>query len=207
MFRPACLIGLVVIVGCAGCNSKSPTSPTPVATPSPAPPAPQPPAVVTVTVAGVLTDAHSSRPVGGATVRIGSAQSSTDGNGYFSLGGVSPGDATITATAANYNTASERFTVGTTDTRRDLRIVPFWTHSGIGNTVFDMPNYVQRVRIQGVWNRQSTSNFIVRLRGLSLINEILRESITYDGVHLVTGGGTVQIVSSAQIAWTFTQTQ
>jgi hypothetical protein len=68
-----------------------------------------------------------------------------------------------------------------------------------------MPSYVNRVFVQGVWDRTSTSNFIVRRNGSSFINEILRDSITYEGTHLVTGGGVIEIVSSAQISWTFTE--
>jgi hypothetical protein len=79
-----------------------------------------------------------------------------------------------------------------------------WMRSGQGNTVFDMPGYVQRVRIQGTWNRTGNSNFIVRVGGSLVLNEILRDSITYDGIHLVSGG-VVEITSSSNIAWAFTE--
>ncbi len=79
-----------------------------------------------------------------------------------------------------------------------------WTRSGQGNTVFDMPTYIRRVHIRGVWNGRDTSNFIVRIAGRVVVNEILRSSITYEGVHLTTGG-VVEIVSSNSIAWTFTE--
>lgn len=82
--------------------------------------------------------------------------------------------------------------------------VPLWTMSGSGNTVFTMPTYIRRVRIQGTWNRTSTSNFIVRIGGSTVLNEILRDSITYDGIHLTTGG-VVEITLSGQIAWAFTE--
>lgn len=81
-----------------------------------------------------------------------------------------------------------------------------WTRSGQGNTVFDMPTYIRRVHIHGVWNGRDTSNFIVRIGGRLVVNEILRSSIVYDGVHLTTGG-VVEIVSSNSIAWTFTEVQ
>lgn len=80
-----------------------------------------------------------------------------------------------------------------------------WTMSGHGNTVFDMPVFIERVRIQGRWNRRDTSNFAVRLNGRLLVNEILRESLTYDGIHLASGGGTVEITISNQIDWAFTE--
>jgi hypothetical protein len=81
---------------------------------------------------------------------------------------------------------------------------PPFTVSGRGNTVFDLPHTVSRVRIQGVWNRRGTSNFIVLIAGRLVVNEILRSSITYDGIHLTTGG-IVEIVSSSNISWTFTE--
>lgn len=76
--------------------------------------------------------------------------------------------------------------------------------SGRGNSVFDMPG-IQRVRIQGTWNRTQTSNFIVRIGGRLIVNEILRDSITYDGTHLANGGGVTDIVDSAAISWTITE--
>lgn len=81
---------------------------------------------------------------------------------------------------------------------------PIWTRSGQGNQVFDMPTYIRRVRIQGVWNQTQTSNFIVRISGSVEVNEILRDAITYDGTHNVIGGP-VEITSSNQISWTFTE--
>jgi len=89
--------------------------------------------------------------------------------------------------------------------RGTLDGIPIFRRSGNGNQVFDIPTHVTRIRIQGTWNRTSTSNFIVHIAGRSVINEILRDAITYDGTHLIAAGGVCEIVSSAQIAWTFTE--
>jgi len=83
--------------------------------------------------------------------------------------------------------------------------VPLFSRSGKGNTVFDMPTYVARVHIHGVWDRTQTSNFILHIGGRSVVNEILRDSITYDGDHLTNGGGVTDIVNSGQISWTITE--
>lgn len=163
---------------------------------------------VPVTVVGVVTDANTNRPVGGATVRIGTRQGTTDGNGYYSVSGVPSGDTTITVTQTNYNAATDRFTLGTSDTRRDIRIVPFWSMSGVGNTVFDMPTYVSRVRITGRYDSNS-SNFIVRIGGRLVVNELLGrawQATTYNGLHL-TSGGVVEITNSRDVTWTFAQEQ
>jgi hypothetical protein len=45
----------------------------------------------------------------------------------------------------------------------------------------------------------------VRIGGRLVVNEILRETIAYEGVHLTNGGGTVEIMSSNNISWTFTE--
>jgi len=81
-----------------------------------------------------------------------------------------------------------------------------WTMSGSGNTVFNMPTYVNRVRIRGVWNGQQTSNFIVQIGNNLVVNEILRNTPgnSFEGTYL-TGGGVVETVSSTFISWTFTQ--
>lgn len=83
---------------------------------------------------------------------------------------------------------------------------PPYSRTGVGNTVFDLPGNFTRVRIQGTWSRRDTSNFIVNISGRLVVNEILRTSITYDGIHLVPAGNRVVVIeSSAQISWTFTE--
>ena len=122
------------------------------------------------------------------------------------------GSVTLTIAAANYNNAVETFTLPAADTRRDVRIVPFWTATGVGDSVFDMPTYVQRVRVQGTPG-SSCQNFIVRIGGRSsIINVILgtcsvADARTLDSTYLTGGGGVVSITSSSGVSWTFTQTQ
>lgn len=80
---------------------------------------------------------------------------------------------------------------------------PDFSRSGAGNTVFDLPPGVSRMLIRGRWTGRDTSNFIVHLDGRGLINEILRTSVTYEGVHAINGGRTIEIVSSGAIEWSF----
>jgi len=83
--------------------------------------------------------------------------------------------------------------------------VPLFSQSGSGNNVFTVPASVSRVHVTGHFvDNGSTSNFIVRFNGSLIINEILR-TVDYDGVHLTTGGGTIEITNSASIRWTFTE--
>ena len=199
-----------VLLTLTACGGKSPTAPTPAAVTPPPPiaaPPPSPPPVATASVAGVVTDAVTGRALGGATARIGTQTASTDGNGYYSLGGITIGTVTLAITAPNYNSATQAFAI-TGDTRRDVRVTPFWTASGIGNTVLDMPTYVSRVRITGRYDSNST-NFVVRIGGRLIVNELLGRawsSTTYNGLHLVSGGVT-EITLSRDVTWTFAQEQ
>ena len=216
-FRLLLICAFALATTFCGSGKETPTSPTPPTTSTPPPaPAPTPtptppPSPATYTVAGVVTDATSRAPLGGVTVRIDAGiglnnTSTTDGNGYYSIPGVA-GSITVSFRRPEYDSFA-RPTVVNGDTRFDVtmtRTAPPWSISGAGNTVFTMPSNFSRVRIQGEWNRTQTSNFIVRIGGRTVVNEILRDSITYDGIHLTNGGGTTEITNSGQIRWTFTE--
>lgn len=82
-----------------------------------------------------------------------------------------------------------------------------FTRTGTGNTVFDMPTYVARVRITATYTG-SGSNFIVKIGGNLIVNELLGTSfgpLTYAGTHLTGGGGVTEITNSTGVAWTFTE--
>jgi hypothetical protein len=49
---------------------------------------------------------------------------------------------------------------------------PTFTRSGLGDTVFDMPTYVSRIRIQAQYPGFS-ENFIVHIAGRHMVNELL----------------------------------
>lgn len=88
-----------------------------------------------------------------------------------------------------------------------------FTRNGSGNTVFDMPGDVQRLRIFGRWSGRDTSNFIVTINGRNVVNEILRNATgnTYEGIHLVplaprAQNSVVEITNSGAISeWRFTE--
>ena len=197
---------LLIATGCGG--SKSPTAPNEPA----APPA--------VTVTGLTLSSAGGCSTGGVCIAPGNftltataqrsdgttADVSSQAQWNSSNSGVaavsSSGVVTVTNTGdtdvfANFSGRSAGLTV---------RVPAPWTASGSGNTVFNMPTYVSRVRIRGVWNGQQTSNFIVHIGGKSVVNEILRNTPgnSFEGTYL-TNGGVVEIVSSTFISWTFTQ--
>ena len=206
----ACL--LIVAAACGG--KDSPTSPTPVGqTPTPTTTTTSIQAISRITVFGIVRNSDTGGPVGGATVRATNATTqtnltaTTDGNGYYSLAGVGTGQVTLEFTAPQYNAFTARPTFDR-DAQFDQRITPFWARAGSGNTVFDMPTHVRRVRITGRYD-SSGSNFIIRIGGRLVVNEILGrswESTTYNGLHL-TSGGIVEITNSRDVQWTFAQEQ
>ena len=80
-----------------------------------------------------------------------------------------------------------------------------FTRTGSGDTVFDMPVDVQRVRIIGIYNGNS-SNFVVRIGGRLIVNELLGTGwgmTRYDGILLTGGGGVVSITNSSGVQWSF----
>jgi len=87
-----------------------------------------------------------------------------------------------------------------------LTVRSLWSRSGEGDSVFDMPTYVSRVRVIGTYTGYS-SNFIVYVGGSLLVNELLGTgwgTTTYDGT-LLTTGGVVEIKYSSGVSWSFTQ--
>lgn len=90
--------------------------------------APLPPAARFFTLAGVVTDANTMRPVGGATVRaadtVGTSRTSvTDGNGYYSAPTLREGSVSLLITAIGYQIANRTVSLSG-DTRLDILVAP-----------------------------------------------------------------------------------
>lgn len=83
-----------------------------------------------------------------------------------------------------------------------------FTRSGVGNTFFDMPAGITRVHITGRYDG-NCENFILRIGGRSVINEILgscsiASGRTYAGDHIVSGT-LVEITGSTGVSWSITE--
>lgn len=81
---------------------------------------------------------------------------------------------------------------------------PPFTRSGIGNTVFDLPAGIARIRIIGTYT-SSSSNFIVRIGGRLVVNELLGSfwgQTRHEGIYLIVGT-IVEITSSSGVSWSF----
>lgn len=86
--------------------------------------------------------------------------------------------------------------------------VPIFSRTGVGDTVFDTPMYLTRVRITGLYTGYS-SNFVVKVNGRLIVNELLGTGWTstrYDGTLLLpSGGGVASVEISSGVSWTFTE--
>lgn len=191
---------LLFVLGTAACGSSdSPTGPSRSVTPP------------SVSLTGTVT-ASTGGTIAGANLMIGDGpnagrDASTNNSGQYQFTGLTPGNANVGVSAPGYvDTVRGVALTGTHTLNIVLAPVPSppFVATGAGNTVFDMPRTVRRVRVRGTWNGVSNSNFIVRIGGTLVVNEILREMAdrTYDGIH-ATMGGQVEITNSSGISWSF----
>ncbi len=100
---------------------------------------------------------------------------------------------------ANHTSGTNTIPISGTGQREIFR------KNGSGDTVFDMPLDVARVKIIGTYTGFS-SNFIVRIGGRLIVNELLGtgwSSTRYEGTLLTGGGGVVSITNSSGVVWSF----
>jgi hypothetical protein len=203
---PILLIALTVACG----KDSSPTAPSTPATPTPTPAAPTVTAIAIGGACQTNTPCNAPGPVqlsATALLSNGTSQtvtttanwSSTNGNvatvnGTGAVAVHNQGQANIVAT---YQGQAGGTTV----------VVPApWNIAGTGDTVFDMPTYVSRVTIVGDYGG-NTSNFIVHIAGNHIVNELVGtfwSQVHFQGTY-VTTGGTVEILSSSGVRWSFLQ--
>ena len=97
-------------------------------------------------------------------------------------------------------------TIGITATST-LDGIPILLKGGSGDTVFDLPVYITRIRITADYGGFS-SNFIVKIAGRLVVNELVGttwKQTHFDGVYAIAGGGTVEVTNSSGVAWLFTE--
>jgi hypothetical protein len=196
---PVALLGLLV----SACSSDK-SSPT-----GPGPSTPQNQTLFSLN--GIVTSGGVGLP--GATVLIadginGGRAATTDGAGNYGFTNVTLSSFTLSASASGFQSQNKSVSL----TSNQLvsfslaRINPIFVMAGVGNTVFNMPTYVSRVRIQGSYTGYS-SNLIIKVGGKLVVNELIGTGwgpTTYDGTHLVSGG-TTEITNSSGVSWSFTE--
>ncbi len=201
----------VSVAGCGG-GSSSPTSPSPS---NSTPNAPAPTAQL-YTLTGTISSAAGSG-IAGATVSVADGPnagktSSADGSGRYSLSGLAFAGFTVNVSAPGFAGTSRGISLSASSTTAtaNFTLLPatLYTISGTGNTVFDMPTYIRRVRITGAVSG-GCSNFIIWIGGDLEVNEIIgncsiASGRTYEGIHAVTGG-VVEVKNSNGVDWSITE--
>jgi Carboxypeptidase regulatory-like domain len=211
MYRLTVFVFLAAImIACS--KDSSPTAPTPPPTQTTPPtqtPAPSPTPPVRVSVLGVVTNAATNQPVPNVAVRAqasnGTGSATTDGNGFYQIIQLAGGSITMTYDHPAFNVKTQPIAIDR-DTKVDVRIDPLFRRSGVGNTVFDVPLGVTRVRITGDYTGRG-ENFIMRVGGSTVVNEIIGTgyaSTHYEGTHLVTPG-VAEVRSSTGVSWSIAQ--
>jgi hypothetical protein len=221
MNRFAITIGLCLVTLAMGCGgNSSPTTPTP------------PAQTRTISISGSLNFGR----VGVGTSTSQSININNTGNSPMTVTGISgpcgasfratwtngvipgPGTQNTTVTfaptapqdcsgtltvAADFTSGTNTFPVVAIGT---LDGVPIFTRVGSGDTVFDLPSYVTRIRITADYTA-FTSNFIVRIGGRLVVNELVGTAYNqthFDGTYAISGG-TVEITNSSGVRWSFTE--
>jgi hypothetical protein len=221
MLKRASFVVLLAFV--VGCGKDSPTTPTPTPTQS-----------RIISIAGSLnfgrvgigtstsqsininntgnspmTVTGLSSPCGGsfrATFTNGVIPGPGTQNTTITFAPTAPQDCSGTLTvAADFTSGTNTFPINAIGT---LDGVPIFTRSGSGDTVFDMPSYVSRVRITGA-PATGCQNFIVYIAGSLKVNVIVgtcsvADARTYDGI-VTSAGGTVEVRGSTGVNWSFTE--
>jgi len=152
-------------------------------------------------------------PVAGATVRVldglnAGTTVTSDANGQYRFERLPRADTNLSATAVNYIEDRRGVHVNGSDMLNfALEPTPLFTRSGTGNDTFTLPGTVTRMHISGRWSGTGSPTFTVRLAGRAIVNENLRTTTTYEGVHpaAANGGGIVDVLNSPNVAWTLTE--
>ncbi len=197
--RASAALLLLSLIACGGNSSPGP-SPTPTPT--------------TFTLTGQVTDSATGAGIGGATVAVidgpnASKSATTDGSGIYTLSGLQQGGFTARARAQYYNEFSKGVTLTSNQAVNfSLSLIPIFSIAGTGDTVFDVPTRVSRVRIKGAYGGRC-QNFVVWIGSDLLVNVILgtcsiASGTTFDGTYLTTGGvGRTEL--STGVSWSITE--
>lgn len=194
---------LLTLASACGGNS-SPSAPTPTPTPTP----------TTYNLSGQVTSTTPSVVVKGATITIADGPNAnktttTDASGNYAFTGLTPSGFSANVAAAGYGGSAFSVTLTSTQTKNvQLSPLPLFNASGVGNSVFDVPTYVSRIRVRGTYTGY-VSNFIIYIGGHLVVNDIVGTSpiavgTTSDGTYLTTGG-TGQVQDSAGVAWSIAE--
>jgi Abnormal spindle-like microcephaly-assoc'd, ASPM-SPD-2-Hydin len=215
MIRRALLALLCLTAACGG--SKSPTSPTPTPTQTRVIRLEANLAFGTIDIGSSFDAVLRIYSDGTAPLTVSGLSGPAGYTASWTSGTIQPGTSQAVTirfaptAAQTYNgtlTVQSDKTSGTDTTQVSGRGQgPPFKKTGTGANVFDIPTNVARIHITGDYGG-SCENFIIKIAGRLIVNEILGScSISigrhYDGTHLITNGGVAEVTSSNGINWVF----
>jgi len=209
MYLRAMLVLVVAVLG-TGCRFfETQTGPTvdPAAPPTP------------TTLSGVVRATGTTAPVKNATLQIIDGVNkgrvvTTDVKGAYKFDNLQAGNANVLASATGMPETTEGIYIDKTTTLDFQLDPPPWSANGNGSDVFEVPAWVARVRIDAEFEGASGSTgttgkceaLAIRFGQSQILNATLGSCLNgvrhYQGVHLMSGGGMVELITqSTQVFW------
>lgn len=204
----------LVIAGCGGDKSSSPTTPTPTPTPTKAIALEGDLNFGDVTVGATAEKQFRIVNRNATTLNISGMTGPAGFTADWTNGAILSNqwrDVTVRFSPTAQQSYSGTMTVngdhtsGTNTMAINARGVrPLFSRSGTGDNAFDAPADLTRVKITGTYNGNS-SNFIVKVGGRLVVNELVGtfwNMTRYEGTHQLAVSGVVEITNSSGVAWT-----
>ena len=213
MFYRAVLV-MVVGVCVTGCRFfDTQTGPSPDQNPTPP-----------VSLSGVVRATGGSAPVKGATVQILDGANkglvrTTDVKGAYKFDNIAAGNANVSATAPQFPEVIAGVHIDPGSTLDFSLEPPPWKVKGNGSDALEVPAWITRVRIDAEFEGATGSGTTGRCEGINVRfanSNVLSANLgtcangvrRYQGVHLMSGGGMVEIFSqSTMVFWSLEWTR
>jgi hypothetical protein len=172
----------------------------------------------TVSLSGVVRATGTTAPVKGALVKILDGANrglvmTTDVKGTYKFDNIAAGNANVSASAPRFPEAIAGVHINPGSTLDFSLQPPPWLVRGNGSDAFEVPAWVTRVRIdaefEGANGSAGTTGkceaISIRFAGSSVLNVNLGTCANgvsrYQGVHLMSGGGMVEIFSQTTLVF------
>jgi hypothetical protein len=185
------------LVGLSSCGSSTP---------------PTAPSNPTLSLIGTVA-AQGGAKLSGATVRIADGvnagkSTTTNDSGAYRFDGLTAGNGNVTAVADGYESVTTGIHIdGTQPLDFTLRSSAPWSQAGTGSAVFDVPAYIKRVHILGIYTGVS-SGFLVHddfcLFVADRIGTGERHTIS-EGTYLLNSGSVSIVDSTGGVTWSVSE--
>jgi hypothetical protein len=170
-----------------------------------------------VSLSGVVRATGSSAPVKGAEVRILDGANkglvmTTDVKGAYKFDNIAAGDANVSATKPQFPEVIAGVHINPGSTLDFSMEPPPWSVKGNGSDALEVPAWVTRVRVDAEFEGATGSGATgkcealnVRFANASVLNANIGTCANgvrhYQGVHLMSGGGMVELFTQSTLVF------